>query len=174
MSPRWRKNFPEIGVCNTGAMAELSADDATFLQAAVDEAQQGWDEGGIPIGSVLVHEGVVIGAGHNRRIQQGSPTLHGEMDALERAGRLPAETYRNSTIYTTLSPCSMCTGAILLYGIPRVVVGENANFQGEEELLASRGVEVVVADDPACKALMERMIEERPELWLEDIGESRD
>ncbi|MCL4167875.1 UNVERIFIED_CONTAM: hypothetical protein GTU68_037854, partial [Idotea baltica] len=114
---------------------------------AVEEATQGWAEGGIPIGSVIVHDGTVIGRGHNRRVQQGSPTLHGEMDAFERAGRQSANVYRNSVIYTTLSPCSMCSGAILLYGIPRVVVGENATFLGEEELLRSRGVEVVVADD---------------------------
>lgn len=142
-----------------------------FLQAAIDEAQAGWDEGGIPIGSVLVHDGEIIGRGHNKRIQSGSPTLHGEMDALENAGRLPASTYRESTLYTTLSPCSMCSGAILLYGIPRVIVGENQTFMGEEELLRSRGVEVTVVDDPTCILLMERMIAERPELWNEDIGE---
>lgn len=142
-----------------------------FLQAAVDEAQAGWDEGGIPIGSVIVHDGKIIGRGHNKRIQNGSPTLHGEMDALENAGRLPASTYRESTLYTTLSPCSMCSGAILLYGIPRVIVGENRTFMGEEELLRSRGVEVTVVDDPTCVSLMETMIAERPELWNEDIGE---
>ncbi len=142
-----------------------------FLQAAVDEAQAGWDEGGIPIGSVIVHDGKIIGRGHNKRIQNGSPTLHGEMDALENAGRLPASTYRESTLYTTLSPCSMCSGAILLYGIPRVIVGENQTFMGEEELLRSRGVEVTVVDDPTCVSLMETMIAERPELWNEDIGE---
>ena len=142
-----------------------------FLQAAIDEAQTGWDEGGIPIGSVIVHEGKIIGRGHNKRIQNGSPTLHGEMDALENAGRLPASVYRESTLYTTLSPCPMCSGAILLYGIPRVIVGENHTFMGEEELLRSRGVDVTVVDDPTCIALMERMIAERPELWNEDIGE---
>ena len=142
-----------------------------FLQAAIDEAQAGWDEGGIPIGSVIVHDGKIIGRGHNKRIQNGSPTLHGEMDALENAGRLPASTYRESTLYTTLSPCSMCSGAILLYGIPRVIVGENQTFMGEEELLRSRGVEVTVVDDPTCVSLMETMIAERPELWNEDIGE---
>lgn len=142
-----------------------------FLQAAIDEAEAGWDEGGIPIGSVIVHDGKIIGRGHNKRVQQGSPTLHGEMDALENAGRLPASVYRESTIYTTLSPCSMCSGAILLYGIPRVIVGENRTFVGEEELLRSRGVEVTVVDDPTCVALMERMIAERSELWNEDIGE---
>lgn len=142
-----------------------------FLQAAIDEAQAGWDDGGIPIGSVIVHDGQVIGRGHNKRIQNGSPTLHGEMDALENAGRLPASVYRESTLYTTLSPCSMCSGAILLYGIPRVVVGENRTFIGEEELLRSRGVEVTVINDPTCISLMERMIAERPKLWNEDIGE---
>jgi len=141
------------------------------MQAAIDEAEAGWAEGGIPIGSVIVHDGTIIGRGHNKRVQDGSPTLHGEMDALENAGRLPASVYQESTIYTTLSPCSMCSGAILLYGIPRVVVGENHTFMGEEELLRSRGVEVTVVDDPTCVALMERMIAERPELWNEDIGE---
>lgn len=141
------------------------------MQAAIDEAELGWNEGGIPIGSVLVHDGKIIGRGHNKRVQSGSPTLHGEMDALEDAGRLPASTYRQCTIYTTLSPCSMCSGAILLYGIPRVVVGENRTFLGEEELLRSRGVDVQVLDDPTCVSLMERMIRERSELWNEDIGE---
>lgn len=159
---------------NRDQTMSLTDADRQYLAMAVDEAQQGWDEGGIPIGSVIVHDGEVIGRGHNRRIQQGSPTLHGEMDALERAGRQPAEVYRNSVIYTTLSPCSMCSGAILLYGIPRVVVGENASFMGEEELLRSRGVEVVVADDPTCQMLMERMIAERPEVWFEDIGTTAD
>ena len=142
-----------------------------FLQAAIDEATTGWNEGGIPIGSVLVHDGEIIGRGHNKRVQNASPTLHGEMDALENAGRLPASVYRQCTIYTTLSPCSMCTGAILLYGIPRVVVGENRSFMGEEELLRSRGVDVTVVDDPTCAALMEQLFTERSELWNEDIGE---
>ena len=141
------------------------------MQAAIDEAELGWNEGGIPIGSVLVHEGTIIGRGHNRRVQNSSPTLHGEMDALENAGRLPASVYKECTIYTTLSPCSMCSGAILLYGIPRVIVGENSTFLGEEDLLRSRGVDVTVLDDPTCVGLMERMIRERPELWNEDIGE---
>jgi cytosine deaminase len=166
MNDRYRRDASPRG--------ELSEEDGTFLAMAVDEAQRGWDEGGIPIGSVIVHDGQVIGRGHNRRVQQGSPTLHGEMDALEQAGRLPAEIYRNSVIYTTLSPCSMCSGAILLYGIPRVVVGENATFLGEEELLRIRGVEVVVADDPQCRELMERMIAERPDEWFEDIGTTAD
>lgn len=143
-----------------------------FMDAAIAEAQAGWDEGGIPIGSVLVHGNEIIGRGHNRRVQSGSPTLHGEMDALENAGRLTAQVYRDCTIYTTLSPCSMCSGAILLYGIPRVVVGENRTFLGEEDLLRSRGVEVDVVDDARCIELMERMIAERSELWNEDIGET--
>lgn len=142
-----------------------------FLQAAIEEAQLGWAEGGIPIGSVIVHNNKILGRGHNKRVQDGSPTLHGEMDALENAGRLPAAVYRECTLYTTLSPCSMCSGAILLYGIPRVVVGENRTFLGEEDLLRSRGVEVTVVDDETCVALMETMISERPELWNEDIGE---
>lgn len=141
-----------------------------FMDAAVAEAQLGYDEGGIPIGSVLVYRGTIIGRGHNRRLQRGSPTLHGEMDALENAGRRSAAVYRESVIYTTLSPCSMCSGAILLYGIPRVIVGENRTFLGEEELLRARGVEVEVLDDPRCVALMERFIRERPEVWNEDIG----
>lgn len=141
------------------------------MRAALDEARQGLREGGIPIGSVLVHRGAIIGRGHNRRVQQGSVVLHGEMDALERAGRQPARVYRECTLYTTLSPCAMCSGAILLYGIPRVVVGENRTFVGEEELLRARGVEVQVLQDPACIDLMERFIASNPELWNEDIGE---
>ena len=142
-----------------------------FLQAAIDEARAGLAEGGIPIGSVLVHGGKIIGRGHNRRIQRGSPTLHAEMDALENAGRLPAGVYRESIIYTTLSPCSMCSGAILLYGIPRVIVGENVTFMGEEDLLRARGVTAEVLQDESCVELMTRFIRERPELWNEDIGE---
>ena len=142
-----------------------------FLKAALKEARKGYEEGGIPIGSVLVHNGKVIGRGHNRRVQKGSPILHGEMDALENAGRHPAQVYREATIYTTLSPCSMCSGAILLYGIPRVVIGENRSFMGEEELLRSRGVELTLVDDPRCIELMARFMRERPELWNEDIGE---
>ena len=140
------------------------------MQAAVDEARQGLAEGGIPIGSVLVHNGKIIGRGHNRRVQKGSTTLHGEMDALERAGRLPASAYRAATIYTTLSPCSMCSGAILLYGIPKVVVGENRTFLGAEEHLRANGVEVVVVDDPRCVDLMTEFIAAHPEAWNEDIG----
>ena len=141
-----------------------------FLDAAIAEARVGLAEGGIPIGSVLVYDGKIIGRGHNRRIQKGSPTLHGEMDALENAGRLPASVYRESTIYTTLSPCSMCTGAILLYGIPRVIAGENTTFLGDEALLLSRGVCVDVLQDAECIALMTTFIETHPELWFEDIG----
>lgn len=142
-----------------------------FLTAALEEAQKGLAEGGIPIGSVIVHNGKIIGRGHNRRIQKGSPTLHGEMDALENAGRLPAKIYKGSVLYTTLSPCSMCSGAILLYGIPKVIVGENVTFMGEEELLRSRGVEVLVAQDESCINLMKSFIENKPDLWNEDIGE---
>ena len=141
-----------------------------FLQAAIDEARQGLAEGGIPIGSVLVHNGKIIGRGHNRRVQQGSAILHGEMDALENAGRLPASVYRESVLYTTLSPCAMCTGAILLYGIPKVVIGENQTFMGEEDLLRARGVVIEVVQDPTCIALMREFIAAKPELWNEDIG----
>ncbi len=141
-----------------------------YLQAAIDEAQQGLAEGGIPIGSVLVHHGKIIGRGHNRRVQQGSAILHGEMDALEKAGRLPASVYKESVLYTTLSPCPMCTGAILLYGIPKVVAGENQTFMGDEELLRSRGVTVEVIQDPTCIAMMQDFIAAKPELWNEDIG----
>jgi creatinine deaminase len=141
-----------------------------FLTIALAEARQGSAEGGIPIGSVLVHAGRVLGRGHNRRVQSGSAVLHAEMDALERAGRQPALVYRESTLYTTLSPCAMCSGAILLYGIPRVVVGENRTFMGEEELLRSRGVLVEVVDDPGCAELMAAFIRARPELWSEDVG----
>lgn len=142
----------------------------TFMQAAIEEAQQGLAEGGIPIGSVLVHKGVILGRGHNRRVQKGSAILHGEMDALENAGRQPASVYRESVLYTTLSPCPMCSGAILLYGIPRVVIGENKTFMGEEELLQSRGVQVEVMQSLECLDLMSRFIEEKQELWNEDIG----
>jgi creatinine deaminase len=141
-----------------------------FLDAAVAEATTGLAEGGIPIGSVLVHRGKIIGRGRNRRMQRGSAVLHGEMDALENAGRLPAAVYRECVIYTTLSPCAMCSGAILLYGIPRVVVGENVTFMGEEELLRSRGVAVDVVHDPRCIEMMKRFIEEHPAAWNEDIG----
>lgn len=141
------------------------------MQAAIDEARRGRDEGGIPIGSVLVHAGRILGRGHNRRVQQGSAILHGEMDALERAGRQPASVYRASTLYTTLSPCAMCSGAILLYGIGHVVIGEHATFMGEEELLRARGVRVDVLGNEECIALMRKFIAEHPDLWNEDIGE---
>ena len=141
-----------------------------FLQAAIEEARQGAAEGGVPIGSVLVHEGRIIGRGHNRRVQRGSAILHAEMDALENAGRQPARVYRESVLYTTLSPCAMCSGAILLYGIPRVVIGENQSFVGEEALLRSRGVQLDVLQDATCRGLMRGFIAARPELWNEDIG----
>ena len=141
-----------------------------FLEAAIEEAELGLKEGGIPIGSVLVYNGNIIGRGHNRRVQQGSTILHGEMDALENAGRQPASVYAQSTLYTTLSPCFMCSGTILLYKIPKVVIGENETFLGEEELLRARGVEVIVVDNDRCKALMKEFIATNPELWNEDIG----
>jgi cytosine deaminase len=142
-----------------------------FLQAAIDEALSGLAEGGIPIGSVLVIDDQVVGRGHNRRVQEGSAVLHAEMDALENAGRLSAAEYRRSVLYSTLSPCDMCSGAVLLYGIPKIVVGENRTFKGPEEYVRSRGVEVDVVDDPSCVAMMEDFIAARPELWNEDIGE---
>jgi cytosine/creatinine deaminase len=142
-----------------------------FMQAAIDEAQKGLSEGGIPIGSVLVYQGEIIGRGHNRRVQSGSPTLHGEMDALENAGRQSAKVYQNSVIYTTLSPCSMCSGAILLYGIPKVVIGENQTFLGEEALLKARGVELEILQDHTCVQMMQDFIANKPALWNEDIGE---
>ena len=142
-----------------------------FMQAAIDQALAGRAEGGIPIGAVLVHDGEIIGAGHNRRVQMGSAIRHGETDALERAGRQPASVYQNSVMYTTLSPCSMCTGAILLYGIPKVVIGENQTFLGEEDLLAARGVEVDVVNSDVCIQMMRDFIAEEPTLWNEDIGE---
>ena len=142
-----------------------------FMQAAIDEANIGLAQGGIPIGSVLVYDGKIIGRGHNKRVQTGSPTLHGEMDALENAGRQTAKVYKQCVIYTTLSPCFMCTGAILLYGIPKVVIGENQSFMGEELLLKSRGVEVQVVDSDECKQMMKDFMAVKPELWNEDIGE---
>ena len=141
------------------------------MQAAIEEARRGFEEGGIPIGSVLVHGGRIIGRGHNRRVQKGSAILHGEMDAIENAGRQAAAVYRASSVYTTLSPCAMCSGTILLYGIPKVVIGENQTFMGEEALLRSRGVEVVVLRDATCRELMRRFIAAKPALWNEDIGE---
>ena len=141
-----------------------------FMQAAINEARAGAAEGGIPIGCVIVYQGQIIGAGHNRRVQQGSVVLHGEMDALENAGRQPGHVYRECTLFTTLSPCSMCSGTVLLYGIPRVIVGENQTFMGEEELLRSRGVEVTVLENQECVDLMNDFIAAQPGLWNEDIG----
>lgn len=142
-----------------------------FMQAAIEEAQKGLAEGGIPIGSVIVHDDKIIGRGHNRRVQEGSAIKHGEMDAFENAGRQPARVYREATLYTTLSPCAMCSGAILLYGIRKIIVGENETFMGEEALLRSRGVQVDVVHNPICIALMKQFIADKPELWNEDIGE---
>jgi cytosine deaminase len=142
----------------------------SFLLTAIEEAERGAREGGIPIGAALVHDGRVLGQGHNRRVQQGSAVLHAEMDAIERAGRLPARVYRTATMYTTLSPCIMCSGAMLLYGIGRVVIGENRTFMGEETLLISRGVRVEVVQESRCIALMEAFIRDHPDLWSEDIG----
>jgi cytosine/creatinine deaminase len=141
-----------------------------FLQAAIDEAEAGLGEGGIPIGSVIVHKGKIIGRGHNRRVQKGSAILHGEMDALENAGRQPASVYRECVLYTTLSPCPMCSGTILLYRIPHVIIGENQTFMGEEDLLRSRGVKLEVLQDSHCIEMMRRFIREKPQLWNEDIG----
>ncbi len=146
-------------------------DHAPFMQAAIEEARKGRAAGGIPIGSVLVLDGEIIGRGHNQRVQKGSTIRHAEMDCLEEAGRLPASTYKRATLYSTLSPCDMCSGAALLYGIPQVVVGENKTFQGPEEYVRSRGVKVEVLDDPECIAMMEDFIAAEPTLWNEDIGE---
>jgi cytosine deaminase len=142
-----------------------------YLKVAITEARESRAKGGIPIGSVLVLDGEIIGRGHNQRVQKGSPILHAEMDCLEKAGRRRADEYRRATLYSTLSPCDMCSGTVLLYGIPRVVVGENRTFRGPEEYLRSRGVEVVVVDDDACRKLMAEFIAALPELWNEDIGE---
>jgi cytosine deaminase len=142
-----------------------------FLKAALDEARKGRQEGGIPIGSVLVYQGAIIGRGHNRRVQKGSPILHAEMDALENAGRKKAAVYRESSLYTTLSPCAMCSGAIVLYGIPRVVAGQNRSFMGEEGWLRNHGITIEVVQDEECIALMKEFMQAHPELWNEDIGE---
>jgi cytosine deaminase len=142
-----------------------------FMAAAIEEARLGLQEGGIPIGSVIVYEGRIIGRGHNRRVQQGSVILHGEMDALENAGRQTAEVYSKCTLYTTLSPCPMCSGAIRLYGIPKVVIGENKTFMGDEEILKASGVEIFVLQDPTCIGMMTEFIKNIPGLWNEDIGE---
>ncbi len=141
-----------------------------FMQAAIEEAKLGLAEGGIPIGSVLVIDGEIVGRGHNRRVQKGSAILHAEMDCLENAGRLTARDYQRAVLYSTLSPCDMCSGAALLYKIPKVIIGENKTFQGPEEYVRSRGVELVILDDPQCIRLMEEFIAARPELWNEDIG----
>lgn len=148
----------------------MSTNHSSFMQAAIDEARAGLAEGGIPIGSVIVYQGRIIGRGHNRRVQSGSAILHGEMDAFENAGRQPASVYRQATLYTTLSPCSMCSGAILLYGIKEVIIGENSTFMGEEALLKSRGVNLQVLQDPDCIKLMNDFIADNPKLWNEDIG----
>lgn len=150
-------------------MSPSTLQESCMLEA-IEEARKGIAEGGIPIGSVLEHKGRIIGRGHNRRVQKGSTILHGEMDALENAGRLPASVYRECTLYTTLSPCPMCAGAILLYKIPRVVIGENKTFMGEEKLLASRMVETTVLQDPRCISMMMEFIRDKPNLWNEDIG----
>lgn len=141
-----------------------------FMQAAIEEAQKGLEEGGIPIGSVIVYKGKILGRGHNRRVQKGSVILHGEMDAFENAGRQTASVYKECVLYTTLSPCPMCSGAILLYGIPKVIIGENKTFMGEEEHLKSRGVDVEVLQDETCINMMTKFIEDKPTLWNEDIG----
>jgi len=145
--------------------------DRFFMSLAVEQARIGWDEGGVPIGAALVHDGRVLAVGRNRRVQMGSAIRHGETDCIERAGRQPASVYRNSVLYTTLSPCYMCAGTALLYDVPRIVIGENRTFQASEDLLRSHGVQVDVLDDPECIELMRRMIAERPALWNEDIGE---
>lgn len=143
----------------------------SFLQAAIEEAKKGLAEGGIPIGSVLIIDGQIVARGHNQRVQKGSAVLHAEMDCLENAGRIKASDYRRAILYSTLSPCDMCSGAVLLYGIPKVVVGENHTFRGPESYVKSRGVEVEVVDDQECRQLMEKFIKDHPELWNEDIGE---
>lgn len=151
-------------------MSTLNPSHHVFMQAAIAEAQKGLKEGGIPIGCVLVFNGEIIGRGHNQRIQQGSPILHGEMDALENAKRQSPHIYQQCQLYTTLSPCAMCSGAIILYKIPHVIIGENKTFMGEETLLQNRGVKIEVLQDPNCIELMQRFIEQNPILWNEDIG----
>ncbi|QIK63161.1 nucleoside deaminase [Leucobacter viscericola] len=152
----------------------LNTADRKYLDLAIEQAQLGWDEGGVPIGAALVHHGPdgdkVLAVGRNRRVQMGSVIRHGETDCLERAGRLPASVYRECTLYTTLSPCTMCAGTAILYEIPRIVIGENRSFEASESWLESKGTELVIADDAACIALMDRMMSERPEVWAEDIG----
>ncbi len=153
-------------------MADEVDEETGYLQAAIDEAKKGLAAGGIPIGSVLVLDGKVVGRGHNQRVQRGSPILHAEMDCLENAGRLSPAEYRRSTLYSTLSPCDMCSGTVLLYGIPRVVIGENRTFMGPEEYLQSRGVSLRVVDSPECVTMMADFARDHPELWNEDIGEA--
>lgn len=148
----------------------MEENDRTYLDLAIEQARTGWDEGGVPIGAVLVHEGQVLAAGRNRRVQLDSAIRHGETDCIERAGRQPARVYRNSVLYTTLSPCYMCAGTAVLYEIPRIVIGENKSFQASEDWLRSMGVELEVVDDAECISLMDRMLAERPETWAEDIG----
>jgi creatinine deaminase len=148
----------------------LSAEDRRYLDLAIEQARIGWDEGGVPIGAVLVHKGEVLAVGRNQRVQMNSAIRHGETDCLENAGRLPAKVYRESVLYTTLSPCYMCAGTVTLYEIPRIVIGENRSFQESEAWLASNGKELVIADDQTCIDLMTRMMSERPEIWAEDIG----
>lgn len=145
-----------------------------FMSEAIAEARLGLEEGGIPIGSVLVYDGKIIGRGHNRRVQEGSVIKHAEMDCLENAGRRKASVYKKSTLYSTLSPCDMCSGAVLLYGIPKVVIGENRTFKGPEDYVRSRGVEVTVEDNPECVSIMRDFIRDNPSLWSEDIGEEDD
>ncbi len=152
------------------AFADAQEDDRRFMAAALAEARAGRAEGGVPVGAALVVDGQLLGVGRNKRVQEGSAIKHGETDCLENVGRLPAATYRRATLYTTLSPCDMCTGAILLYGIPRVVIGENTTFMGNEDLLRSRGVSLVVLDDPDCVEMMRSFVVDAPELWNEDIG----
>lgn len=152
-------------------MSDQADRDRHYLDLAIEQARIGWEEGGVPIGAVLVHGDTVLAAGRNRRIQQGSPIRHGETDCIDLAGRQPASVYRASTLYTTLSPCYMCAGTSVLYNIPRIVIGENRSFEASENWLRSMGVELTVMDDPTCKALMDQMIAQRPEIWFEDIGE---
>jgi creatinine deaminase len=165
----FRETTHENEVVRCFASSPMASEDP-FLQAAIEEARQGRREGGIPIGSVLVYRNTILGRGRNRRVQRASAILHGEMDALENAGRQPSSVYRECTLYTTLSPCSMCSGAILLYGIPRVVVGENRTFMGDEELLRSRHVSLEVRQNAECARMMEEFIRANPKLWNEDIG----
>jgi len=148
---------------------EAVPEDIRFMALALEEAQRGYDEGGVPVGSVMVADGTLLAKGHNRRVQEGDPIAHGEMDCLRRAGRRPH--YKNVTLYTTLCPCMMCTGTILQFGIPRVVIGEQENFEGNSEFLAERGVNIILLNDADCIALMRRFIQERPDLWNEDIAE---